>query len=52
MTYNGGLPDNGKNPNWRHIYFPDPEIEKRLRATKKRWDPLDLFRNEMSVPLS
>lgn len=51
MIYNGGLPENGKNPKWRDIYFPDPKIEARLRATKKRWDPLNLFRNEMSVPL-
>jgi hypothetical protein len=51
MTYYVGLPDNGKNPDWYRIYFPDEAIETRLRATKQTWDPLNLFRNEMSVPL-
>ncbi|QAU23237.1 FAD-binding oxidoreductase [Dyella sp. M7H15-1] len=52
MTYSGGLPENGKNPDWRYIYFPDAHIEARLRNTKAHWDPRDLFRNEMSVPLN
>lgn len=52
MTYLHGLPDKGKNPYWRKIYFPDEEIEARLVATKLRWDPLNVFRNEMSVPLA
>jgi hypothetical protein len=25
-------------------------VENRLRRTKRRWDPLNVFRNEMSVP--
>ncbi|WP_430458802.1 BBE domain-containing protein [Pseudomonas salmasensis] len=25
-------------------------IESRLRRTKQRWDPHNVFRNEMSVP--
>ncbi|WEJ08373.1 MULTISPECIES: BBE domain-containing protein [unclassified Pseudomonas] len=25
-------------------------IESRLRRTKQRWDPRNVFRNEMSVP--
>lgn len=52
MTYNRGLPDEGKNPYWRKIYFPDDKIETRLRNTKRHWDPLNVFRNEMSVPLT
>jgi len=52
MTYHQGLPDQGKNPEWRKIYFPDDGIEARLRNTKLRWDPLNIFRNEMSVPLA
>ncbi|WP_333677631.1 BBE domain-containing protein [Dyella sp.] len=52
MTYHRGLPDQGKNPYWRKIYFPDEGIETRLRNTKLRWDPLNIFRNEMSVPLA
>lgn len=51
MTYNGGLPENGKNPDWYKIYFPDSRIEARLKAAKLHWDPLNLFRNEMSVPI-
>lgn len=51
MTYIGGDPANGKNPSWYGIFFPDPLIESRLRRTKRRWDPLNVFRNEMSVPL-
>ena len=51
MTYFGGVPDNGKNPDWYDIYFPDVSIKNRLTATKSHWDPGNLFRNEMSVPL-
>lgn len=52
MTYHHGLPDKGKNPYWRKIYFPNEEIETRLRNTKRRWDSLNIFRNEMSVPVA
>ena len=51
MTYIGGDPANAKNPSWYGIFFPNPLIESRLRRTKQRWDPLNVFRNEMSVPL-
>ncbi|VVM46389.1 Aclacinomycin-N/aclacinomycin-A oxidase [Pseudomonas fluorescens] len=50
MTHLGGNPANAKNPNWYSIFFPDLIIESRLRRTKRRWDPLNVFRNEMSVP--
>ncbi|WP_256859012.1 MULTISPECIES: BBE domain-containing protein [Pseudomonas] len=30
--------------------YPDLMIESRLRRTKQRWDPRNVFRNEMSVP--
>jgi hypothetical protein len=50
MTYIGGLPENGHNPNWWEIYFPDAAIRQRLRSTKVVWDPGNLFRNQMSVP--
>ena len=50
MTYVGGNPPNGKNPQWYRIFFPDLIIESRLRRTKQRWDPRHIFRNEMSVP--
>ena len=50
MTYTGGNPANGKNPQWYKIFFPDLMIESRLRRTKQRWDPHNIFRNEMSVP--
>ncbi|MCP1513770.1 MULTISPECIES: FAD-dependent oxidoreductase [Pseudomonas] len=50
MTYLGGDPANGKNPSWYGIFFPNTIIESRLRRTKQRWDPLNVFRNEMSVP--
>lgn len=50
MTYVGGNPPNGKNPQWYRIFFPDLIIESRLRRTKQRWDPHHIFRNEMSVP--
>ena len=50
MTYKGGNPANGKNPQWYKIFFPDLMIESRLRRTKQRWDPHNIFRNEMSVP--
>ncbi|MGL5996545.1 MAG: BBE domain-containing protein [Pseudomonas proteolytica] len=50
MTYLGGNPANGKNTQWYRIFFPNTIIESRLRRTKKRWDPLNIFRNEMSVP--
>lgn len=49
MTYLGGDPANGKNPQWHRIFFPDTIIQSRLRTTKTRWDPRNLFRNEMSV---
>ena len=50
MTYVGGNPANGKNPQWYQIFFPDLILESRLRRTKQRWDPHHIFRNEMSVP--
>lgn len=50
MTHLGGNPANAKNPNWYSIFFPNLIIESRLRRTKQRWDPLNVFRNEMSVP--
>ncbi|WP_073526361.1 FAD-dependent oxidoreductase [Pseudomonas fluorescens] len=50
MTYVGGNPANGKNLEWYKIFFPDPMIENRLRRTKQRWDPSNIFHNEMSVP--
>lgn len=50
MTYVRGNPANDKNPNWYGIFFPNTIIESRLRRTKQRWDPLNVFRNEMSVP--
>lgn len=50
MTYLGGNPANGKNPQWYKIFFPDLMIESRLRRTKQRWDPRNIFHNEMSVP--
>ncbi|MCK3842036.1 BBE domain-containing protein [Pseudomonas sp. W15Feb34] len=50
MTYIGGNPANGKNPQWYKIFFPDLIIESRLRRTKQRWDPHNIFHNEMSVP--
>lgn len=52
MTFVGGDPANGKNPQWYRIFFPNTIIESRLRRTKKRWDPLNIFRNEMSVPMT
>ncbi|AZF40233.1 Putative oxidoreductase [Pseudomonas sp. R1-43-08] len=50
MTHIGGDPANPKNPNWYKIFVPDLMIESRLRRTKQRWDPHNVFRNEMSVP--
>ena len=50
MTHLGGNPANAKNPQWYTVFFPDLIIESRLRRTKQRWDPLNIFRNEMSVP--
>lgn len=50
MTHVGGDPANAKNPLWYGIFFPDTLIENRLRRTKQHWDPLNIFRNEMSVP--
>jgi len=50
MTHLGGNPANAKNPQWYTVFFPDLIIESRLRLTKQRWDPLNIFRNEMSVP--
>jgi hypothetical protein len=50
MTHVGGDPANPKNPDWYKIFVPDPMIESRLRRTKQRWDPHNVFRNEMSVP--
>ncbi|MFO2465385.1 BBE domain-containing protein [Pseudomonas sp. 15FMM2] len=52
MTYSGGDPANGPNDAWYSIFFPDPRIESRLRRTKQRWDPLNIFRNQMSVPIT
>lgn len=49
MTYVGGNPANGENPQWYKIFFPDLNIERRLRRTKQRWDPHNIFHNEMSV---
>ena len=49
MTYVGGNPANGENPQWYKIFFPDQNIERRLRRTKQRWDPHNIFHNEMSV---
>lgn len=49
MTHLGGNPANPKNPDWYKIFVPDAEIEKRLRETKRHWDPHNVFRNEMSV---
>lgn len=50
MTHLGGNPANAKNPQWYTVFFPDLIIESRLRRTKQRWDPLNIFHNEMSVP--
>lgn len=50
MLFIGGDPSKGLNPQWYKIFFPDLMIESRLRRTKQRWDPLHVFRNEMSVP--
>lgn len=50
MTHLGGDPTNPKNPSWYGIFFPNTVIERRLRDTKLRWDPHNVFRNEMSVP--
>lgn len=50
MTHIDGDPDKDKNPLWYAIFFPNTIIESRLRKTKQRWDPLNVFRNEMSVP--
>ncbi|NCE84652.1 MULTISPECIES: BBE domain-containing protein [Pseudomonas] len=50
MTHLGGDPTHARNPQWYKIFFPDLIIESRLRRTKQRWDPLNVFRNEMSVP--
>lgn len=50
MLFIGGDPSKGLNPQWYKIFFPDLMIESRLRRTKQRWDPLNVFRNEMSVP--
>jgi hypothetical protein len=50
MTYLGGVPGE-ENSEWYSIYFPDDRIRNRLIATKSQWDPLNNFRNEMSVPL-
>ena len=50
MLFIDGDPSKGPNPQWYKIYFPDLMIESRLRRTKQRWDPLNVFRNEMSVP--
>lgn len=50
MIYQKGNTDgkNILNPNWRNIYFPNGK-ESLLQDAKKRWDPLDIFRNSMSV---
>ncbi|WP_411381725.1 BBE domain-containing protein [Pseudomonas sp. MPB26] len=50
MVFNGGDPSQPRNPQWYAIFFPDSTVESRLRQTKQRWDPLNVFRNEMSVP--
>jgi len=50
MTHLGGNPANPRNPLWYGIFFPNTIIENRLRRTKQRWDPSNVFRNEMSVP--
>lgn len=50
MLFIDGDPSKGLNPQWYKIFFPDLTIESRLRRTKQRWDPLNMFRNEMSVP--
>lgn len=50
MLFYGGIPGQGLNPQWYKIFFPNLMIESRLRRTKKRWDPQNMFRNEMSVP--
>lgn len=50
MLFIDGDPSKGLNPQWYKIFFPDLMIESRLRRTKQRWDPLNVFRNEMSVP--
>jgi hypothetical protein len=50
MTYIGGLPENGPNSDWYHIYFPDVAIQARLILAKAQWDAGNLFRNQMSVP--
>lgn len=50
MLFIDGDPSKGPNPQWYKIFFPDLMIESRLRRTKQRWDPLNVFRNEMSVP--
>ncbi|WP_353049389.1 BBE domain-containing protein [Pseudomonas fluorescens] len=52
MMFLGGDPANGKNDQWYRIFFPNTIIESRLRRTKKRWDPHNIFRNEMSVPIA
>lgn len=50
MTYLGGVPGE-ENSEWYSIYFPDDRIRNRLIETKNQWDPRNIFRNEMSVPL-
>ncbi|HCT05754.1 MAG TPA: FAD-binding oxidoreductase [Pseudomonas sp.] len=50
MLFIDGDPNKGPNPQWYKVFFPDLIIESRLRRTKQRWDPLNVFRNEMSVP--
>ncbi|HAV1831577.1 TPA: hypothetical protein JG914_004412 [Enterobacter hormaechei subsp. steigerwaltii] len=36
------------NPEWRTIYFPRGK-EALLQQAKRLWDPLNVFRNDMSV---
>ncbi|MBC3299555.1 FAD-binding oxidoreductase [Pseudomonas sp. SWRI18] len=50
MLFYGGDPSQGLNPQWYKIFFPELSIESRLRRTKQRWDPQNMFHNEMSVP--
>jgi hypothetical protein len=52
MTYINGNTDglNNSNANWREIYFPHGK-EALLRQAKKMWDPKNMFKNSMSVPV-